>query len=277
MKSAVIVIPVYKANPTEMELKSFKQCLKILAQYPVCIVTHIDLDLDIYLNEAGKKDIDIKYFSPHYFRSVCEYSQLMREHSFYKAFKEYGYMLIHQLDAWVFKDELEMWCSKGYDYIGAPWFTNYSSHEAGGKLWKVGNGGFSLRKISTFIRITNPRRRLKSTFEVFKTEYKNIRSIPTCILRSLGHRNKIGYFRNYYYYRNEDVYFCIEMQKFKKMRLHLPTPEEASHFSIECSPRYLFEINNFELPMGCHAWEKYDKEFINKYGQKYSNRISGGR
>ena len=30
-------------------------------------------------------------------------------------------MLIYQLDAYVFKDELLNWANKGYDYIGAPW------------------------------------------------------------------------------------------------------------------------------------------------------------
>ena len=49
------------------------------------------------------------------------------------------------------------------------------------------------------------------------------------------------------------------------MRLNIPTPEEASLFSLERSPRHLFEKNNQELPMGCHAWERYDKEFMQKY------------
>lgn len=273
---AVVVIPIYKEQPTEKELASFKQCFKVLKSHPICIITYPELNIDVY-HSVVDRTFNIRYFDSHYFSSIKTYNKLMREHLFYKSFKGFEYMLIYQLDAWVFKDELEMWCEKGYDYIGAPWFTNYSSHETGGKLWRVGNGGFSLRKIKTFIKLTNPNRRLKRTSDVFKTEYRGIKSIPSCLLRSFGHRNNVGFYRNFYSSKNEDVYFCIEMQEFRNMRLNIPTPEEASLFSLERSPRHLFEKNNQVLPMGCHAWERYDKEFINKYGQKYSNRISRGR
>lgn len=185
----------------------------------------------------------------------------MREQAFYKSFKDYDYMLIYQLDAWVFKDELMEWCNKGYDYIGAPWFEDFGSHETGKKLWAVGNGGFSLRKIKTFIKLTHPKRRMMNTFDVFRNEYQKIKDIPSCILHSFGHRNSIEYYRNFYYNINEDVYFCVEMQKYSNMRLYFPSPEEASEFSFERSPRYLYERNGRKLPFGCHAWEKYDKQF----------------
>ena len=37
---------------------------------------------------------------------------------FYLNFKKYRYLLIYQLDALVFRDELLEWCSKEIDYIG---------------------------------------------------------------------------------------------------------------------------------------------------------------
>lgn len=73
----------------------------------------------------------------------------------YKAFAKYEYMLIAQLDAVCFRDDLDEWCGKDYDYVGAPWChlckhvcrtDQYRSEE---KL--VGNGGLSLRKIQTFL------------------------------------------------------------------------------------------------------------------------------
>jgi hypothetical protein len=66
---------------------------------------------------------------------------------FYEVFRQYEYMLIYQLDCWVFRDELEMWCDKGYDYIGAPFFVKWFVDRG----IYVGNGGFSLRKISNII------------------------------------------------------------------------------------------------------------------------------
>jgi hypothetical protein len=36
----------------------------------------------------------------------------------------------------------------------------------------------------------------------------------------------------------------------------------ARKFSFECNPRKLFELNANQLPFGCHAWQKYDPEFV---------------
>ncbi len=43
----------------------------------------------------------------------------MMDNTFYKQFLNYEYILIYQLDAFVFKDELN-YCSQGIDYVGAP-------------------------------------------------------------------------------------------------------------------------------------------------------------
>jgi hypothetical protein len=43
---------------------------------------------------------------------------------FYKRFRDYKFILIYQLDAYVFRDELEYWCEQDYDFIGAPLIEN---------------------------------------------------------------------------------------------------------------------------------------------------------
>ncbi len=263
-KDIVVVIPVYKSQPTKTEMASMKQCIKLLRNYPIYIVTHKNVNLEIY-KEQTTDNLNIKYFQERYFNTKDCYNELLRKQDFYLAFKDYKYMLIYQLDAWVFKDELMQWCKKGYDYIGAPWFSKYGSHENGDKLWKVGNGGLSLRKVKTFIKLTNPHRRLHTLSGVFKTEYNKIKDCPSCILRSFGHRNTVLYYRNFYYYVNEDVYFCISLSKYDNMKLRIPSPKEASSFAFERSPRYLYSKNNYSLPFGCHAWERYDKEFWNEF------------
>lgn len=65
---------------------------------------------------------------------------------FYEKFLSFYYILIYQLDAFVFYDALEFFCSLGYDYIGAS--VAYSSwYGYKEKNPRVGNGGFSLRKV----------------------------------------------------------------------------------------------------------------------------------
>lgn len=107
----------------------------------------------------SRVDFCVRYFNEQYFDSVKSYNELMLSVDFYRSFREYQYMLIYQLDAFVFEDQLEYWCNKGYDYIGAPWIkANKKFHPT------CGNGGFSLRKIDSFIQLleSSPNKRLFS-------------------------------------------------------------------------------------------------------------------
>lgn len=261
MKDLVsIVIPIYNPHPSKYELCSFQQCYKILGHYPIYVVTFNGIDLSEYQSSIHET-IKCKFFNQDYFASITGYNTLLKDYVFYNAFKDYAYMLIYQLDAWVFKDTLMEWCNKGYDYIGAPWFSNYGSYEDGEHLWMVGNGGLSLRKTQKFLQVTNPRTHYKSIREIFKTEYYGIKALPTCLSKCLGNKNTIAYYRDFYKSQYEDAYFTIILSRFENLRMNLPTAEEAAYFSFEKSPRYLYELTNHILPFGCHAWEKYDKEF----------------
>ena len=37
--------------------------------------------------------------------------------------------------------------------------------------------------------------------------------------------------------------------------------EEGLRFAFEASPRMCFELNQRQLPFGCHAWTKFDRAF----------------
>ena len=41
-KSCIIVIPVYKKEPSDSEKASLEQCLKILGKYDLCFIVHIN-------------------------------------------------------------------------------------------------------------------------------------------------------------------------------------------------------------------------------------------
>ncbi len=170
----VVVIPVYKENITGYEDISLKQCCKLLGAYPVTLVKPRSLQVENYFSYCdGWKT---ESFDDEYFSSVEGYNKLMMSEEFYRRFVNYRYILIHQLDAFVFKDELLLWCKKGYDYIGAPWlenetisrsfmermkfrYRNYVDYKTNAKqpgsvyptasqfYYKVGNGGFSLRNV----------------------------------------------------------------------------------------------------------------------------------
>ena len=155
---------------------------------------------------------------------------------------DYRYILIYQLDSFVFSDRLSYWCNFSYDYVGAPWLgVNWHDEvrsllpfwERKGvfrkmlnvKISNVGNGGFSLRKVRPF-------------WVLSLLLQSKIKSWPC----------------------NEDIFWSYAAPSyfpfFKK-----PDASVALNFAFELDPGRAFELNNYELPFGCHGWWKYGVEF----------------
>ena len=134
----------------------------------------------------------------------------------------------------------------------------------------VGNGGLSLRRVSKFLTITEPSMQRLRSFRQILSLQKNGR--PGRYLQSLkvyfSNSNTVKGMAMQKENRWEDVYFCYDLRS-SRLELRVPDCEEAAMFSIETSPKYIFnEINRRQLPFGCHAWKKYQyedfwKEYIN--------------
>ena len=141
--SVVITIPIYRETLSITEKVSLQQLKRILGHYPCAFVAPESLEFDYEGLEDG---IVVERFPDHYFTSITSYSQLLLTENYYARFVAYDYLLIYQLDAFVFSDRLQEFCDLGYDYIGAPIApSNPIWHAIGAR---VGNGGLSLRKIT---------------------------------------------------------------------------------------------------------------------------------
>ena len=250
----IVVVPIHKLNPNKWECLSFEQCCRILEGHPICIVTHHEIEIKNYQNIASKFGIKllIEYFNPCFFASISGYNRLMLDKSFYSRFSSYQYMLIYQLDAWVFRDELDYWCNQGYDYIGAPWIKKNETDNTF-QFDGVGNGGFSLRRIQHFIDVLSYKGPVRDGSKL------NLRpSLKNKIYKFLyahGYQNTIAYLK-----KDETLYEDIFLSIFlsdTKLRANIPTPEIASQFAFEKEPSYLYSKNH-KLPFGCHAWQKYE-------------------
>lgn len=271
-----VVVPVYKSAMTSDELLSFRQTIKVLGRYDIWIVCPQTLDTDSYRIEFPL--LKVTTFSPDYFDGIAGYNRLMKSNKFYHRFLAYRYILICQLDAWVFADKLEYWAGLGYDYIGSPWFEHVEgkdwnvlkTDENGNyKLWKTGNGGLSLRKVQTFETVTRRFQRTKTIVEIFTEEYHSLKDLGKCLLLCCGPlvgTNSMRHFINTHTRHVwEDAFFCIELTK-TRFRMNIPSPEEAAFFSFECQPQYLYEhVTKGELPFGCHGWRKYQKDFWQQF------------
>jgi hypothetical protein len=229
MEKVAVVIPIYKNSLTEIEQISLGQCLSILGNHPILFVAPKSLDLRFLMK--WKKEIDSIRFSDHYFQSTKTYNQLLTNLEFYQAFKRFEYILIYQLDAFVFKDDLLEWCAKSFDYIGAP---KLKMHHIQGTIScepLMMNGGFSLRNVRALIRYIR-------IYQLFFSSWL----------------------------ANEDMMFSFTQKRAYPFRflLKLPNWKDALAFSIEKNPTKSYEILG-KLPFGCHAWERYNPTFWKKF------------
>ncbi len=252
--SSIVVVPLYESMPDKWQCLSFEQCCRVLGNYPICIATHKDVDIIQYQNIAAKYDIVIhkENFAAQFFESISGYNQMMLDKHFYQRFAKYQYMLIYQLDAWVFRDELDEWCDKGYDYIGAPWIEKDSKGQPI-NIGGIGNGGFSLRRIQHFVDVLSYRGPVK--------DGSNLNLEPSLknkiyrFLYSLGYQNTLSYYK-----KDETLFEDIFLSIFladTKLRAVMPDAETACYFAFEQAPSYLYAKTK-RLPFGCHAWQKYE-------------------
>lgn len=238
----VIVVPMYRVEMSDLETISWQQLQCVLGSYPIRMVAPISIAKQLEM----RYQIAVEEFPNSYFQSVQSYSHMMLMSSFYQRFQSFEYMLVYQLDAFVFSDQLMKFCQMGYDYIGAPWPYWFVEHHPVKKS-HVGNGGFSLRKIASACRVL---------------EQKEI------ILEKMSEKAR-GVCQD-----SEDNFWshcgCVPNLKFK-----VPHYSVARRFSVEYRNH---ERKNFaeHLPFGCHGWNKFSywlwKPIIKRYGYDLPDR-----
>ncbi len=207
-------------------------------------------------------------FGSQYFGSVQAHRKLLFSEEFYERFGDYVYILIYHLDALVFSDKLLEWCRSGFDYLAPPWIPHKDAPYAGMPAYegKVGNGGFSLRKIDGFLGVLRSRKLWRSPVARMREILRSNRS-PSG--KALAIAKALGLFLPAYNgIRQElDRYTAPEDHFWANRAVHyhpgfrIAPIDRALQFAFECVPRYCYEQNQNRLPFGCHAWERYDRDF----------------
>ena len=218
---AAVVIPVYKPFRADLEWYeriSLERCVEVLGHYPIIFVAPEGREFD-YLPSGST----VETFDPIYFSNIHGYNALMLRPQFYERFLDYDYVLLYQLDAFVFSDRLEEFCRLGYDYIGAPWPLGLSKE--GKRCLCVGNGGFSLR-------------RPRSCLEALNNNNELIKSMRPA----------------------EDFIFAYIGKLFPQQFKVAPIGT-ASRFSVEYLPERYCRKNKNVLPFGCHGWQNLSRDF----------------
>ena len=222
-KKCITVIPIYKDEPSEFEDLSLKQYDKKMKGHDVCIVHPKSLDVKNYFDYFKNNNVSDIGFDDEYFKNIKAYSQLCLLYDFYNTFNDYEYMLIYQPDCWIFNDTLDKWCDLGYDYVGGPIYSAISNWPATrrGTRPAVGNGGLSLRKISTMCKITDPQGYVYNKFKDIwdKVEY-------------------------------EDMFICDGITQ--AIYMNIPDYKIAEKFSYDCFPAKFDPKNVIDDLFGCH-------------------------
>ena len=148
LRKAAVVIPAYKESLSPTEEISLRQLRRVLPWCRKIFVVPEGLQLRYGGLEEG---FEVQEFPKKFFQGIEGCSRLLLTTDFYSRFKDYEYILIHQLDVFLFEDKLLEFCDMGYDYIGVPcpkFDSTWHLVEA-----QVGNGGLSLRKVASCIRL----------------------------------------------------------------------------------------------------------------------------
>lgn len=244
--TCAIVVPIYHTTPDELEQLSLKQLNRVIgSEFDVFLIgpDYVDFDdYSKYLSGSGTNNyLEYVIFDDKYFKSNKSYSQLCLSYDFYDTFNKYDYMMIYQTDCWIFRNEIQKFCDMSYDYIGGP---IYSPASAWTSLKKglhpiVGNGGLSLRKISTMLKITNPDGYI---YNKYKNEW-----------------DKIEY---------EDYVICDVFSH--DIKMNIPDYKIAEKFSLDFLPNNVNELD----PMSAHRvfalhqyWNKYIPELNDEHIQ----------
>lgn len=212
----------------------------------------------------------VKRFSPSYFGSVRAHTRLMLAPAFYETFADYEYILTYHLDALVFSDQLLEWCQAGLDFIGAPRLGQ------SGRLSVVGNGGFALRRVESFLKVLTSNEFAVDPDEYWrafcagKPRYLKFLNLPRKYLKRLPRFNNVRRAIDSSlkvpdsYNPCEDIFITENAARFCP-GFRIASVEQALRFAFDELPRVAFELNNHQLPFGCHAWFKQDREFWEPY------------
>ncbi|MDR8390243.1 hypothetical protein NC796_03765 [Aliifodinibius sp. S!AR15-10] len=254
-----IVIPLSnRPDLTESEKISLKHLEYYLSGYDTYFLAPMDL-------EFSYKDYPVCRIDNIFFGSLEAHNHLLFSGELYKRFSDYKYILLYHLDSLVFKDSIEKWCSMDFDYIAPPWIKGPDLPwlEENG----VGNGGFSLRKVDAFSRLLNSKAKWITKNDIIPNNsnanlLRTFSGIAKNTTRYLipGLNSIDQHIKTIVNSLNEDRFLWKYAKKYYP-EFKIAPVDLALEFAFESNVELCYEMNDKEIPFGCHAWERYNKEF----------------
>lgn len=258
-----VVIPIYTLNLDDTELLALRQCFNVLGGHDIAIIKPRSLDLSP-LNRiiGGTPRYRVEAFDDSYFAGREGYNRLMLSTELYERFLSSQYIFIHQTDVYVFRDELESWCQRGYDYIGAPWLpaigdvSGYNLIRRAICLIRRGLGKFkpTCHAINLKYKVGNGGCSLRHTRHLYEASLK----MTELLTRAANGSSNSEYF--------EDVVWSVRVNEEQPGTLSVAPCEEAVRFSVESHPSMAMRLSGGRLPMATHAFaRRRNRSFWKQY------------
>ena len=270
----IVVIPTHKDTMTSEEERSLRNTLDVLRNWPIALVLKCDVSPDIYEAVRSKEELqfEIIHTRPDWMGSLERYNDMGLSPEFYRMFEPYKYILICHLDAWVFRDDLQAWIDKGYDYLGAPWVLLRDSSSwvsPGNGLVPLetlmypqgGNGGFSLRKVKKMIELTSKPKRSLNILLFIRTVLYYLKNRQKDLLKTYINdcrevlRDPVAFQKKYGIY--EDRMFSMFYSLIDRNFRVAPAKEELFFATEVYSEEILKTKLKWQLPFAIHGYEKY--------------------
>ncbi len=257
MNRICVVIPVHKATLTDTEKISLHACYNQLANFDCYLVHPENLRIDYFFSvHPGLKSCSV---DPDWLSSKAAYNRMKMNPEFYRLFSDYTHLMTYELDSYIFKSDLQEFLK--FDFIGAPIFDGFNNANSGSAIIKGCNSGFSIRNINTCLDVLNELPAIREQWKWFHLLESNLPFLRPWLKSLNWNREKVfqndhlvGYFKGRDFH--EDMIWTVAVPV---LFPHFKIADTVSSykFSFEINPEILFEKNNKELPVGCHAWPMF--------------------
>lgn len=234
MQTSTIIIPIYYENPSlldKLSINSLMSNLEDIYDYDInFICPNIDTSKWRALVTQGK-NVYFNILDSSNFLSTQSYSRLLESYDFWKTFFNYEYALIYQTDGYCIGGNLKTYIDMNYDYIGAPiiaqnarWFN----------VPAIGNGGVSLRKVSTVMEVTNP------DGDFMKENKEDIAK------HNQANSNMYDIYEDLYFAQLVPMLWDFSKPKF----------DVGASFAYDMNADVVYEKTEHKLPLFIHAFDK---------------------
>ena len=257
---AAVVTPIYKPSLDPDEALALAHNLQSLAQRP-WILIHPPSNRSLIegiIRQNPTISITSIELEANNFASITSYNKMLLSSFFYRQFEAYTHILIAQLDTLIFANHLSDWLALGYAYLGSPWYLGIDNPKRPLQWLGGGNGGLSLRHIQASLEVLARPRWLYRAIRRYEHQSlpgEWLRAELRALRQLLERSNGTSHTPRMY----EDLFWSFIAPRLSP-GFNVAPPEIAIDFAWELNPREHYQQFR-KLPFGCHAWQRYDRDF----------------